>query len=158
MVETKRKRKNVVEAEKVIIVPDEIPAELQPAEPRFYASEASKAQKMKNYNLALKSLDDHVMEALDGLYELMRDDDKYVRLRAIEIVLKKVIPEKKIKEVVGADGGPIQVNNNIDIRALIFDAAAALDGIDLDDLRERSKNGSLKIIDTHSGRTEEEEG
>ncbi len=54
--------------------------------------------KMKNQQKALESLDDHVLEALDELYNLMRDDDKYVRLRAVEIVLKKVRSREIVPE------------------------------------------------------------
>lgn len=116
-----------------------------------------KLQKMKNQAKALESLDDHVMEALDGLYELMNDPDKYIRLRAIEIVLKKVIPEKKIKELVGPDGGPVQIQQNVDIRALVLDAAAALDGIDLESLREASRNGTIRNITFDPGTEGSEE-
>jgi hypothetical protein len=119
---------------------------------------AVKIHKLKNQQKALASLDDHVMEALDGLYELMRDDDKYVRLRAIEIVLKKVIPEKKIKELVGPDGGPVQIQNNIDVRQIVLHAAAELDNIDIDELIEASRNGNIKSIGINAGTEGEEEG
>jgi len=118
---------------------------------------AVKIHKMRNQQKALASLDEHVLEALDGLYELMRDDDKYVRLRAIEIVLKKVIPEKKIKEITGANGEPIQVNQNIDVRQIVLHAAAELDNIDIDELIEASRNGSIKNIGIDTGREGSEE-
>jgi len=118
---------------------------------------AVKIHKLKNQQKALASLDDHVMEALDGLYDLMRDEDKYIRLRAIEIVLKKVIPEKKIKEITGANGEPIQVQQNIDVRQIVLHAAAELDNIDIDELIEASRNGSIKNIGIDSGRESEEE-
>lgn len=121
-------------------------------------SRAVKIHKLQNQQKALASLDDHVMEALDGLYELMRDDDKYVRLRAIEIVLKKVIPEKKIKEITGANGEPIQVQNNIDIRQIVLHAAAELDNIDIDELIEASRSGNIKTIGINSGTEGTEEG
>jgi len=110
-----------------------------------------KLHELKNQQKALESLDDHVMEALDGLYKLMQDEDKYVRLRAIEIVLKKVIPEKKIKQIVGADGGPVKVEQKLDIRSMIMTAAAELDTIDLEELTEASRNGSIKVFGTGSG-------
>ena len=118
---------------------------------------AVKIHKMKNQQKALESLDDHVLEALEELYNLMRDDDKYVRLRAVEIVLKKVIPEKKIKEITGANGEPIQVQQNIDIRTMVLHAAAALDSLDLDELIEASRNGSIKNIGVNPGREGSEE-
>jgi hypothetical protein len=117
----------------------------------------TKIQELKNTQKALESLDDHVIEALDGLYSLMRDDDKYVRLRAIEIVLKKVIPEKKIKQVVGPGGGPVQTQIKVDMRSIILNAAATLDSIDLEELTEASKNGSIQTISTNAGGTGAEE-
>ena len=144
--ETKTKE----EAKAIVEVPEKMPYEIEHGNAYLGAGRPSKAQQLKNYKKALASLDDHIMEALDNLYELMYDDDKYVRLRAIEIVIKKVIPDKKIKEIVGADGGPVQINQNIDVRALVLDAVEALDSIDLKELQERSISGSTKILESDS--------
>jgi hypothetical protein len=146
-----RPKKNLEEAKQVLKVDNSLVALAE-------ENRVAKLQKLRFQQKAMESLDEHVMEALDGLYELMRDDDKYVRLRAIEIVLKKVIPEKKVKEIVGADGGPVQINQNVDIRALVLDAAVALDSIDVEELLEASRNGSIKTININPGTEGSEEG
>lgn len=81
-----------------------------------------RAQKMTNYNKALKILDDHIEDALYVLIEGLSDKNKYYRFKCAELMLKKSLPDKKATEHTGKNGGPIEVT---DVSAKQIEAAVA---------------------------------
>ena len=110
------------------------------------------------YNRSMARLEENVDLALDRLFELVEDEDKYVALRAVEIILKKVVPERKIKEIVGPDGGPVQVNQNIDQRSMVFNVINHLDTFDYDELKRRALDGgNITVLEPYPGEEEPEE-
>jgi hypothetical protein len=87
-----------------------------------------KALQFKNYPKAIALLDEAIEPAIKVLIEglsattnvydkkgeLIEADvpDKWYRMNCAVQLLKKAIPDKKIKEITGAEGGPIEVNVN----------------------------------------------
>jgi len=114
-----------------------------------------KALQLKNYSTVLKLLDDSVEDAFKVIKDGLKDKEPWVRLRCAEIILKKYLPDKKIREIGGIGGGPIQITNT-DKRAAVITIVNILDEMGIDDLREKAKNGDFRIFDV-DGRAENEQ-
>ena len=134
-----------------VIDPDKIPEKLLVNNAPLGAGRTPKALQLKKYEYALKRLDDNTEKIFDVLENLLDDPDPNIRMRVAELFLKKIIPDKKIKEVVGAGGGPVQITQQIDVRALVLDAVGALDSLDIDTIRRRAQDGNFRIIDPDTG-------
>lgn len=107
-----------------------------------------KALQLKNYGKILNLLDDCAEDALKVLIDGLDDENPWVRVRCAETILKKYIPDKKIKEMTGPGGGPIEVTN-IDNRTAILNVINLLDEIDMDELKQRAENGSIRLLETN---------
>ena len=143
-----RPRGSVKNAE-IVIDKDKIPAELNVGkEPALRAPKGTQLQKYEHVVERLDGCIDHVM---DRLIEMVDDPDPNIRLRVCEMLLKRYIPEKKVKEIVGANGGPVQINQNTDIRQLTLSVVGVLDEFGLEEIREKSASGSFRLIDDDAG-------
>jgi hypothetical protein len=105
-----------------------------------------KALQLQKYEHVVKRLDDCIDDVMDELISMIHDPDANIRLRVCEMLLKRYIPEKKIKEVVGANGGAIQVNQNIDVRSAVLVAIEVLDEMGMEQIREASQDGNFRLI------------
>lgn len=141
-----------------------------------------KALMFKNYPQAIAKLDEGIIPAiqvlLDGLKAttniyskdgtLVEADvpDKWYRMNCAVQLLKKAIPDKKIKEITGAEGGPIEVNIN-NKRENVLAIINYLDNMSLEELRQRAEDGDIQVSEpagrtaietqaTVEGKTEEE--
>jgi hypothetical protein len=95
---------------------------------------------------ALNRVHEILEEAIDVLVDGMGDEDPYVRIRCAEDIIRKVLPDRKVKEITGDGGGPVRVET-IDKRAAIVGIVAVLDGMGFEELRQRVENGSKRIFD-----------
>jgi hypothetical protein len=100
--------------------------------------------------LVHNSLADAVAVLIDGL----DDEDPYIRIRCAEDILRKVLPDKKTKEVTGKGGGPIEIEET-DKRAAVLTIVGVLDELGFDELRERA-SGSQRIFEAEF-KTEDKE-
>lgn len=114
-----------------------------------------KALQMKNYEKAIKMLDDNVEEILGVLIDGLHDPDKYYRFNCAAVLLKKIIPDKKIKQVVGEGGGPVKFEIT-DKRANILEIVGVLDSMGMDEMKRRFDDAGERIFDAEY-RTEEGE-
>lgn len=105
-----------------------------------------KALQLQKYEHVVKRLDGCIDDVMDELIAMVHHPDPNIRLRVCEMLLKRYIPEKKVKEIVGAGGGPVQVNQNIDIHAAVISAVKVLDSMGLEDIRQQSENEAFKLI------------
>jgi hypothetical protein len=105
--------------------------------------------KLKNYQLVIEKLDGCVEQAMDTIIGLLDDKDPYVRLRSAELIIKKYLPDKKIKEITGPEGGPVQIN--IDKREAILQVVGQLDRIGYEELRESARDGNFNLLRPDSG-------
>lgn len=102
------------------------------------AGRPPKALQLKNYEKALKFLDDTVEEALQVIKDDLHHPDAYVRIRCAELILRKYIPDKKIKEISGKDGGPIELTN-VNKHQLTMEILDSLDSMEIDEIKEQVK-------------------
>lgn len=147
-----------------------------------------KALQFKNYPKAIALLDDAIEPALKVLIEglsattflttkdgkIVLDEegkqveipDKWYRLNCAVQLLKKAIPDKKIKEITGPEGGPIEVN--ISKREAVIGILRIIEDKSLEELRREIEDGSFKLSEpdkraeietqtTMEGETEEKE-
>ena len=135
---------------------DKVPEDLKYTNAPMGAGRTPKALQLKKYEHVLKRLDGCIDDVMDQLIAMIHDPDANIRLRVCEMLLKRYIPEKKVKEIVGADGGPVQVNQFVDVRAAVLNVVEALDSVDYDELRRRSLNGESITVYNNDTRTEEE--
>jgi len=91
-------------------------------------------------------LADAVQVLVDGLY----DEDKWVRIRSAETLLRKALPDKKTKEITGEGGGPIQIEEH-DKRTAVINIIGILDELGFDELRERVANGRERVLEIGCG-------
>ena len=137
----------------LVIDKDKIPEELKTNNAPVGAGRPPKALQLKRYDEVLKRLDDNIPHVLDRLFELVDDPDPNIRMRVCEMLLRKYLPDKKVKEVTGSNGGPIQVSQTTDVRMLVIAAAGALDGLDIDTIRRKAADGNFRIIEPDAGTT-----
>lgn len=122
-----------------------------------------KAKQLQNYDKALKLLDDNIEKALgvliDGL-EATRDvyskdgktliregiPDYYYRFNCACVLIKKVLPDKKSKEVTGPGGTELPPTTVIDNRKVMFNFVDALDKMDIDDIKEVKNSEDFKYL------------
>ncbi|MFW9871966.1 MAG: hypothetical protein ACFFG0_02615 [Candidatus Thorarchaeota archaeon] len=116
-----------------------------------------KALQLKKYKKVLQLLDDSVEEAFQVLRDGLRNKDPYMRLRCAEIILKKYLPDKKVKELTGPGGGPIELSNNVDKRTQIINIVNILDEIESDDLKKKVENGNFRLLEDDSRGEESKE-
>lgn len=88
-------------------------------------------KKLENYNKVVKLLDDHAVKALETIIELMDHEDPYVQLRSAELILKKVLPDRKVQKVVGDKDNPVRVEVT-DRREAVRKVINLLDDIEID--------------------------
>ena len=100
----------------------------------------------RNYEKALKLLDDSVEDAIDVFRKGLKDTDKWYRFNCASVILRKVVPDRKIKEVVGDKNRPISIEFT-DRREAIIATIDMLDDMDLDDLLKKAGNGSNRILE-----------
>jgi len=105
-----------------------------------------KALQLQKYEHVIKRLDGCIDDVMDELIEMIHHPDPNIRLRVCEMLLKRYVPEKKVKEIVGAGGGPVQVNQNIDIHAQVASVVQALDSMGLEEIRRQSENEAFKLV------------
>ena len=111
-------------------------------------------------DLVHEHLEDAVQVLVDGLY----DEDKWIRIRSAETLLRKALPDKKTKEITGEGGGPIQIEEH-DKRTAVINIIGILDELGFDELRERVTSGRTGILEvgcrtegeTETGVQEQEE-
>ena len=144
----RRERKARQQTEDAVFDVTNAPAEIKQNNAFLGAGRTPKALQLKNYEKVLKKLDDNIDDVMDTLLNLLHHEDPYVQIRVAELLLKKYLPDKKIKEITGAGGGPVQINQNIDIRSATLQAVAVLDSMGLEQIREQSETGRFKIIET----------
>ena len=140
-----RKKKEV----DLILDPDLVPDKLKMNNAPFGAGRTPKALQLKKYEYVLKRLDDNTEHILDVLFKLLDSTDENMQLRVAEMLLKKIIPDRKIKEIVGADGGPVQVQQNVDIRQMVINVKDVLDDLDIGEVKEKTEDGNFKIINVN---------
>lgn len=128
-----------------------------------------KALQFKNYPKAIKLLDDNVEEALNVLIDGLRsthmvqrgennwveEPDKWFRYNCAIQLLKKAIPDKKIKEITGPEGGPVEVNVNK--REAVLNILSILESKSMEELRQEIEDGSFKLSEPDRGREIETE-
>lgn len=51
-------------------------------------------EKISNYQRAISLLDDNVINAIETLLKLLKSKNSMIRLKACEILLKKILPDK----------------------------------------------------------------
>lgn len=120
------------------------------------AGRTPKAMQLKNYSVVLNLLDDSVEEAFDVIKEGLKDENVWVRIRCAEMILKKYLPDKKIKEIGGIGGGPIEVTN-IDRRAAVITMVNILDEIGIEELKEKASDGDFRLFEDDAGAEGEKE-
>jgi len=114
-----------------------------------------KALQLKNYSKALKLLDDNIEEALGVIIKGLHSTDKYFKFRCAELLIRKVLPDKKSKEITGEGGGPVRVETT-DKRALVLGIVGMLDQMGFEELRQRVEDGTQRILEVDA-RAETEE-
>ncbi|MCP4648797.1 MAG: hypothetical protein GY853_01775 [PVC group bacterium] len=121
-----------------------------------------KSKQLKNYDKALKILDDNIEKALgvlvDGLEatkdiynksgEIIAEDvpDNYYRFNCACVLIKKVLPDKKAKEITGPGGAPLLPTTVIDRRKVVMNIVRKLDELDLDEVKEMQEKGDFKLF------------
>jgi hypothetical protein len=104
---------------------------------------------LKNYDKALNLLDNNIEEALNVLINGLRDDDKYFRFNCACVLIKKVLPDKKSKEISTPNNKPISLEIT-DKRKLVDNIVKIIDGMSLEDV----KNATGKKIFNMSQETD----
>lgn len=114
-----------------------------------------KALQLKNYEKALNLLDNNIEKALNvlinGLESTMINDrgqeipDKYYRFNCACVLIKKVLPDKKSKEISTPNNKPLSLEI-VDRRKIIHDIARELDEMDFDELKRESEKGTFKLM------------
>jgi hypothetical protein len=104
-----------------------------------------KALQLKNYEKALNLLDNNIEKALNVLIDGLDDDDKYYKFNCACVLIKKVLPDKKSKEISTPNNKPISLEI-VDRRKIIHDIARALDETDFDELKKQSEKGTFKLL------------
>lgn len=118
-----------------------------------------KALMFKNYPQAIAKLDEGILPAIqvlidglkattnvyskDGTLVEANVPDKWYRMNCAVQLLKKAIPDKKIKEITGAEGGPIEVNVNK--RETVFNILQVLESKSLEELRQEIEDGNFQL-------------
>ncbi len=87
---------------------------------RTGAGRKTRAEKLSNYDRAIKMLDDSIEMTLQTLINGLQDEDVAVRIKCAETLLKKTLPDKKRSEITGKDGGAIAITP-ADVRSAITD-------------------------------------
>lgn len=149
--QTEVKRRGRPKKVDIVIDPQNIPAELVENKAPLGAGRTPKALQLKRYEEVLKRLDDNIDHVLDTLFNLVDDPDPNIRMRVCEMILRKYLPDKKVKEVVGPDGGPVQISQTTDTRVLVLNVVETLDELDIDQIKKRSEDGSFRFIEVDSG-------
>jgi len=85
---------------------------------RTGAGRKTRAEKLSNYDRAIKMLDDSIEMTLQTLIDGLGAKDPVLRIKCAEILLKKTLPDKKRSEITGKDGGAIAITP-ADVRAAI---------------------------------------
>jgi hypothetical protein len=80
----------------------------------------------------------------------MRSADPWYRFNCASVILRKVVPDRKIKVIEGNPERPIGIEFT-DRREAVLSALDLLDDMDIDELRERVSNGNNGIPGTHAG-------
>jgi hypothetical protein len=121
----------------------------------------TKSRQLKNYDIALKLLDDNIEKALNVLIsglEATKDlytkdgqfiatvPDNYYRFNCATVLVKKVLPDKKTKEITGPGGTALPPSTVIDRRKIVMNIVQNLDEMDLDDVKEMQQNGDFKLL------------
>jgi hypothetical protein len=113
----------------------------------FELQRQTKELQLKNTEKALQIVYENIEKALDVIIKGLSSRDLWYRYNCATFLIKKVLPDKKIREISGPDGGPIKVEEKIDKREQILDMIVVLDSISIDELRRRSENGSKGIFE-----------
>ena len=117
------------------------------------AGRPPKSLQLKNYEKVLKILDKNAEKALmvlvNGLEAVNEngDPDKWMRYQCAVAILKKVLPDKKSKEVTGKNGNPIEVNV-VDRREAVLNIVNILDNMDLKDVKEKAKDEDFRLLES----------
>jgi len=108
------------------------------------------AQQYKNTGKAISLLDDAVVQAIEVLVAGLSDDDKYYRFNCACTILKKVVPDKKRKEISGPNGNPIDIDI-VDKRQAVNSVVSILDEISIDELKAKASDGSFRLLEPDTG-------
>lgn len=147
----KKPAKPIVIPEELVIDENAVPDNIRYGASNLAPGRTPKALQLQKYEHVLKRLDGCIDDVMDELIGMIHDPDPNIRLRVCEMILKRYIPEKKVKEIVGADGGPVQVQQNVDMRTAVLTVVGVLDEMGLDEIREKSADESFRILDINPG-------
>jgi hypothetical protein len=121
-----------------------------------------KALQLQNYEKGLKLLDDNIEAALNVLIDgltatktiynkegnIVEKDvpDNYFRFNCACVLVKKVFPDKKSKEISGPGGQPLPPSTVIDRRKVTMNVINVLDELDIDDIKKAQEQGDFKLL------------
>lgn len=116
---------------------------------------AIKKLKIENKEKALRLIDGSIEKAIQVLINGLDDADKYYRFNCACTLLKKVLPDKKSgKDSDDEERG--KSNQQTDKRTLVFNVINLLDEIGFEELRQRTQDGSFRLLETHARRERKE--
>lgn len=101
------------------------------------APKVPKPKDFKNYEKALGRLDGAVMDAIQVFVDGLKSDDPYYRYNCAAVILRKVVPDRKVKEIVGNRDRPISFEFT-DMREAMENAIDALDEMDIEMIQKGS--------------------
>lgn len=120
-----------------------------------------KSKQLQNYDKVLKILDDNaeriiktLIDGLDAEKEVYDKNgnhiatvpDNYYRFNCATVLLKKILPDKKSKEITGPGGKELPPTTVIDNRRVTMTIVDRLDEMDFDEIKQVQKEGTFKLL------------
>ena len=132
------------------------PIEDGPVGDKLPTPKPPKPHEFTRYEKAIELIDNNVETAIQVFIDGLNDDDKWYRYNCASVLLRKVIPDRKIKEIVGDSKRPISIQ--FDRREVVLNLVQLLDDMDLNTIKQKAEDGNGRIFELDSGRAPEAEG
>lgn len=120
-----------------------------------------KHKQLQNYDKVLKILDDNAEKIINTLVKGLDAEkviydkngqyvdtvpDNYYRFNCATVLLKKILPDKKTKEITGPGGKELPPTTVIDNRKVTMTIVDRLDEMSFDELKEAQDKGEFKLL------------
>lgn len=107
-------------------------------------------RKLKNSDRAWEMLDENILNALQVVIDGLTSPDRYFKFRCAELLIRKVLPDKKEKQESPERSNSIHFNIT-DKRSAVLTIVNMLDEMSMDDIKKQVEDGSTKVFEPNPG-------